>query len=421
MEKIKTMALLAVFLMVTSSILAACQGTSTEVVDQTMQEAVDATLTAMPASTSIPAAIMTKEPTKSTTPTTPAVAASSGPVSFGPTNFPSNVDPLTGLIVADASILNRRPVMIKVANYPREGRPHAGLSSADIVFDYYIGEGGNRFLALFYGQDTEAAGPIRSGRLVDRWLVRMYQGVLGLMYAYPPEYSLLLDQLGYSRMVSGSENTCPAICSISTPSTVVSWFANTAEMTKRYAANPSATNDKPNLDGMAFATVPPTGGKDGHEFTMQFSWANLGQWKYDEASKKYLHWIETNDDPNTVALGPLTDRNTGNQLAFSNVVVMFVTYDTLKSDMTLDTLNETDTIHEINIPGKNGKMLLFRDGQVYEGTWKGISFDAPIQFFDANNQPLAFQPGNTWISVTGQSSGTKEEQPGVWRVTFHKP
>jgi hypothetical protein len=54
------------------------------------------------------------------------------------------------------------------------------------------------------------------------------------------------------------------------------WFANTAEMTKRYAANPNATNSKPNLDGMAFATVPPTGGKDGHEFTMQFSFAIWG-------------------------------------------------------------------------------------------------------------------------------------------------
>jgi hypothetical protein len=125
-----------------------------------------------------------------------------------PTNFPSDVDPLTGLTVSDPTILDRRPVMIKVSNYPRSTRPHAGLSSADIVFDYYIGEGGNRFLALFYGQNTDAAGPIRSGRLVDRWLVRMYQGILGLEYAYAPVYTKILDQLGYSRMVSGTDNTC---------------------------------------------------------------------------------------------------------------------------------------------------------------------------------------------------------------------
>jgi hypothetical protein len=333
-------------------------------------------------------------------------------VTYGPTNFPDNVDPLTGLTVADPNILDRRPVMIKVSNYPRSTRPQAGLSQADIVFDYYIGEGGNRFLALFYGQNVDQAGPIRSGRLVDRWLVRMYQGILGLEYAYAPVYSKILDQLGYSRMVSGSDNTCPAICPNDDPVVENRWFANTAEMTKRYAANPYATNDKPNLEGMAFATVPPAGGKDAKEFTMQFSFANLGQWKYDATTKKYLRWTETNDDQNGVAVAPHTDRNTGKQLAFSNVVVMFVTYDTLNGD---------DTLHEINIPGQNGKMLLFRDGQVFEGTWKGASYDAPIQFFDNNKQPLALQPGNTWISVTGTWSDTKEDAPGVWRVIFHKP
>jgi len=92
-------------------------------------------------------------------------------VRYGPDNFPANVNPLTGLEVADASILERRPIMIKVSNFPREGRPHAGLSAADIVFDYYTGEGANRFLALFYGTDSEQIGPIRSGRLIDRYLV----------------------------------------------------------------------------------------------------------------------------------------------------------------------------------------------------------------------------------------------------------
>lgn len=404
MNKVKTTALLAAIMLVTSTILSACQtGANSASVEQTMQAAVNSTLTAMPTETVLP----------TITPTvTPTLAATSEPVTYGPTDYPDNVDPLTGLTVTDPSILARRPVMIKVSNYPRSTRPQAGLSSADIVFDYYIGEGGNRFLALFYGKDTTAAGPIRSGRLVDRWLVRMYQGILGLEYAYAPVYSSILDQLGYSRMVSGTDNTCPAICANDDPVVENRWFANTAEMTKKYAANPYATNSKPNLEGMAFATVPPSGGKDAKEFTMQFSFANLGQWKYDETTKKYLRWTETNDDQNGVALAPHTDRNNGEQLAFSNVVVMFTTYDTLNGD---------DTLHEINIPGQTGKMLLFRDGQVFEGTWKGVSYDAPIQFFDSNKQPMALQPGNTWISVTGFWSDTKEDEPGVWRVIFHKP
>ena len=63
-------------------------------------------------------------------------------------NFPDNVNPLTGLVVDDPSRLERRPVMVKVSNFPRTGRPHAGLSFADIVFEYYIGYGMNRFCAF---------------------------------------------------------------------------------------------------------------------------------------------------------------------------------------------------------------------------------------------------------------------------------
>jgi len=161
---------------------------------QTLQAAVAQTLTAVPSATPQPTSTPTLIPTNTASPT-PVY------IKVGPTNFPADVDPLTGLTVSDPSILNRRPVMIKVSNYPRNGRPHAGLSSADLVFDYYIGEGGNRFLALFYGQDSTKVGPMRSGRLVDRFLVREYQGILGLIYAYPPEYAKILDELGYSRTI----------------------------------------------------------------------------------------------------------------------------------------------------------------------------------------------------------------------------
>ncbi len=94
-------------------------------------------------------------------------------------NQPTVINPLTGLPAADPALLERRPVMVKVSNYPQTGRPHAGLSFADMVFDYFIGSGTNRFLALFYGQDSPVIGPVRSGRRVDAQLVTMYNGVLG--------------------------------------------------------------------------------------------------------------------------------------------------------------------------------------------------------------------------------------------------
>ena len=70
------------------------------------------TPTATAASTPVPTATATLEPT-----------ASYPPEGYGPSNFPSDVDPLTGLSVANPALLDRRPMVIKVSNLPRDVRP----------------------------------------------------------------------------------------------------------------------------------------------------------------------------------------------------------------------------------------------------------------------------------------------------------
>ena len=366
---------------------------------QTLQIYVEATLAAQPTATPLPTATNTPLPTFTPTPVR---------IQYGPTNFPEDVDPLTGLKVSDAALLNRRPVMVKVANFPRNGRPHAGLSFADIVFDYYTGEGANRFIALFYGQDAVQAGPVRSGRLIDRWLVGMYKGIIGMEYADPRVYNQIISQLG-SRVISGDH--CPAICSDG-PLTETSRFANTAELSKYYGGKSSATNLIQNLDGMTFDSEPPIGGADGHEVTMRFGKNNEGQWKYDAATGKYLRFIDSLDTNNQLLMIPLVDRINGNQLAFSNVVIIFAEIETLNG--------ANDTLHEIHIAGAKGRALFFRDGQVYNGTWKGV-YDAPLAFYDKDGNPFALQPGNTWIHFAGVSSRTVEDPAGVWKVTNYTP
>jgi hypothetical protein len=402
MRQKKTLPVSVSLILIFSFMLTACQTPlSTEQINETMSMAVNQTMTALPTATQIPTATSTPTPEATPTPL---------PVQYGPTSFPDNVDPLTGLTVADPSILDRRPVLVKVSNFPKEGRPHAGLSSADIVFSYYTGQYESRYLALFYGQDSTQVGPIRSGRYIDRWLVYMYQGVLGLMYAFPPEWASIVGQLGNARTVTGGPNTCPAICNLNLGISEISWFANTAELTKYYAALPGADNSKPNLDGMAFNTIPPAAGATANEVTVQYSNANLENWKYDPATKKYLRYIDSEDTGGNISLIPLVDRDNNEQLAFSNVIVIWAHY---------DTLNRVDTMHEVKLPGNNGQMLLFRDGQVFEGKWKGIKTDGPIQFFDAENNPLELQPGNSWITVVGDISQSTEVQPGVYQVAFY--
>ena len=97
---------------------------------------------------------------------------------FGPTNFPDNVDPFTGLQVADASVLNRRPLAVKVSEFPRRVRPQDGLSLADLVFEHYAEAGVSRMTAIFLGNDSPKVGSIRSARLIDLVLTEFYKAML---------------------------------------------------------------------------------------------------------------------------------------------------------------------------------------------------------------------------------------------------
>ena len=81
---------------------------------------------------------------------------------YGPVRFPDWINPLTGLQPADPSRLNRRPMVIKVSNFPRSIRPQWGLSLADHVYEYYLEFGLTRFAAVYLGNDTQRVGPVRS-------------------------------------------------------------------------------------------------------------------------------------------------------------------------------------------------------------------------------------------------------------------
>jgi hypothetical protein len=324
---------------------------------------------------------------------------------------PSVINPLTGLPVADPALLKRRPVMVKVSNFPRLGRPHAGLSFADIVFDYYIGYGTNRFLVLFYGQDSPSIGPVRSGRRVDAQLVTMYNGVLGYGSADNDTDAELVTTLG-SYAISNLEAPCPAFCGKSTHD-AIGVFANSKAISE-YVTAQGLKNSKPDLPGMVFSDTPPQGAHPGKQVTVLFNYYNRGEWRYDPTSGKYLRWIEYMQDQESgeYEMIPLTDRVTGQQLAFSNVILIFAEYTEL-----------APSAHEINIWGNNKGQLayMFRDGLLTQGIWKAKNDADPMQFFDNNGQPYALKPGNTWIVITGLSSSINETQPGNWEMFFFLP
>ena len=328
-------------------------------------------------------------------------------------NAPPVINPLTGLPAADPELLERRPVMVKVSNFPREGRPHAGLSYADIVFDYFIGYGGNRFLALYYGSDAYKIGPLRSGRRVDAELVTMYNGLLAYGSADKDTDAVLVTALG-EYALSHLEADCPAFCGIDTHS-ATGVFANSGAISVLVNAM-GWDNSKPDLPGMVFDDQPPADMQPADQVNILYNFYNRAEWRYDPASGKYLRWIEfienENEENVIMEMIPLTDRLTGEQLAFSNIIILFANYTEL-----------APSAHTIDIWDNNNGLpaYLFRDGGMVSGEWASVNDSDPLQFTNADGSLMALKPGNTWIMITGLSSSFNQVQPGHWETFFFLP
>jgi hypothetical protein len=318
-------------------------------------------------------------------------------------------NPLTGLEVVNPEILNRRPVMIKVSNYPALGRPHAGLAFADLVFDYFIGAGQNRFLAIFYGQDAKNIGPVRSGRLVDIQLANLYQGILGFGSADGDTRSAIFGNLG-RRAIANLEAPCPAFCGDDTHS-IIGVFADSAEISKWYGQH-AKDNHRYDLSGMSFSNQAEPSNDPASQVNIRFNFYNRTEWVYDPASGNYMRWMNNELLTDTIIMVPSTERSTGQQLAFSNIIILFAKYDEIAPSK-----------HDVELWGNisGERAIFFRNGQMIEGEWKVTKRSTPIQFFNAQGDPMTLAPGNSWIVLTGLNSSFSEISPGEWDLFFALP
>ncbi len=296
-------------------------------------------------------------------------------------------------------------MMVKISNFPRSGRPQAGLSYADMVFDYYIGEEMNRFLAVYYGSDSPQVGPIRSGALVDSQIANLYQGIINYGNEDPQIDGLLIRSLE-SRALPVWKCSSPAIEGADSEN-IIGVFGNSAELSL-LADRLNINNSRPDMKGMYFSDVVPDNSENSYQVAVEYSERNRGEWRYDPDTGLFNRWSENFKDGDYF-MEPLYDRVNNQQVKFANVVIIFADYEEINP-----------TRYKIDLTGnREGETaLIFRDGVMVPGTWKVESPDQPIQFFDRNDEPIALKPGNTWISIVDLDSELGELDNGNWVVQF---
>ncbi|MFH1184462.1 MAG: DUF3048 domain-containing protein [Chloroflexota bacterium] len=342
-----------------------------------------------------------------------------------PSALPLN--PLTGLPAADPALLERRPLAIKISNYPRDIRPQYGLNEADVVFEYYIEWGYTRFIGIFYGNDAAQVGPVRSGRYFDEHITRMYHAYYVFNYADPREYSYFLGGDLQESMVVPGYGSCPPFFQhrVSNLITDVRHYETYFDST-RFAdclARKSGDNSRPDLRSTFFSVAAPVAGPAVERIFTHYSRCDYNYWEYSAAAARYLRFQETSpstelryinkcgDDPEKYK--PLVDSLTGDRVFADNVVVMYVSH-------TFANANEQDDeIYHIDLID-SGRAYVFRDGIGVPARWVRTDIGQPLSLTTPSGDPLGLRPGRTFIQVLGETSD--EWSDGAdWHFEFDTP
>lgn len=300
-------------------------------------------------------------------------------------NHNTNANNLTARMLdgvyVDPSKANPNIYAVMIENLT-SSRPPSGLDGASVVYEALAEGGITRFMALFPvgGGEISEIGPIRSAR-------RYY-------IAWAEEYNKLLyihvggspDALSYLR--SSQSNVVdfnqfshgPNFWRDRTRSAPHNLYSSTEKL---YLGLKSVAPDLvPDYVAWPFKDdAAPKDRSNAHpEIKIEYSSFNYNvTYKYHPELNLYFR---LQGEAEHVV-------RTGEKIRAKTVVVQFVQTGLLAGDRQR---------LEMRTEGE-GRALVFRDGQVIEGTWKKPSGRERTQFFDQQNQPIEFNRGPIWISV----------------------
>lgn len=341
----------------------------------------------------------TEAPTPTLTPTTLATKAPTPTAAMGvstavatttisadqtsPANRPPDINPLTGLKVADPALLKRRPIMVRIGNDP--GIQQVALEKADIVYEEIVEWWVTRFTGIFLSQDPEIIAPIRSARLINLQLVPQYQGAL----ANSGGSDEVRWELSQSDLVNLDEFFSPQPYFYRENEGWQTRLAFDAVTAREYMKDEDLEADV-KLRGFVFSPklevkdLPQEAVGDAKEATIPYpQQTSEVKWQYDPASGNYLRW-KTGE--------PMEDFD-GKQLSATNVIIYFA--DHQDTDIVEDSNGATSI--RITINGL-GTAWLLRDGKILKGNWETNGRETPNFIFN-DGRPMLLKPGNSWVEV----------------------
>lgn len=346
----------------------------------------DPTATATPTKTPLPAGepIIATPATVAQATDTP-VPPTAMPDPPTPTPLPANVAPFTGKEVADPAPLRQRPIFICVNNDAVGRSAHYGLGKADLVYEYIVdGFTVTRLTALYQSQNAERVGPVRSARMPNIWMTQMYDGVLACSGGSDEIRYLLKNEVGFPYLDMDIDDPSNTVYFSSVGSDYRTRVQLSSDGVRRWLQ--VVGQDKVwGRPGFAYSQTPATfDAGQASLIQIPYPGGNSVEWRYDAQRNQYVRFQGGQAH---------IDNETGGQIVTDNVIVLFANH--ALTDIVEDSLGTKGV--NIELYGF-GDLRIFRDGRVYEGTWRAND-ESPPRWLGAGEQIVPLKPGQSWIQV----------------------
>ncbi len=305
-------------------------------------------------------------------PSPPAPAVIEEPVEEEPepTIVPSK---LTGLPVKPP--VNETQVTgVMIENSP-DARPQSGLQQAGVVFEAIAESGITRFLALYQDTSSDHVGPIRSVRPYYLDFLMPFDATVAHVGGSP---HALAQIPGLGVKTIGQFQDPGAYERVSTRYAPHNMYSS---VPKLKAVEKQRKYTKSDYNGFARKeSENPRAEPTAKTIDLRFSSELYNvQYKYSTKDNHYSR---------SMAGRPHVDERTNRQIAPKVVVALVMNRSVMANG-----------IHTVYGTTGSGKMFVFQDGGVVEGTWKKSSRKAQFSFTDKNGKEIELTPGKTWVGI----------------------
>jgi hypothetical protein len=333
-----------------------------------------------------------EEETTATTEVQPEAVFNVAPISFMNSAEDVQVVYKEGMVLSDLtgewideSLENQRPLCIMINNII-DAMPQSGISQADITYEFVVEGGITRLMCVFkdYATGIDKLGPVRSSRHYYAQMARTLDGIYAhfgwSVYAqsyiesiagYQNLNGLELEGIMYYR---DSSRVAPHNVYTDSEGIMAGIEYKGYDMT--HSSSYEYKNFKFNLQD-----TPLESGNTANKVTTAFSNDRQPWFEYHEDDGRYYRFQYGSEQ---------IDAETGEQLSYKNVIVMFANYQGIEGDTVgCQTINWDD--------GTTGNGYYISDGEYIPITWTKNS--SGLIYSTEDGEQLKMNPGNTYISV----------------------